>query len=220
MALTLGISSLVAMSSSLLTSGVGEILSSLFSEKVIDTGISADVAVVLLVISIILSVAGTACAMIPHIPGSVGSLLGTAIVTAVHPTWFTLVMLLLMAMLLVIVQVIDYFMPAIMAKMGGGGKLAVVLATIGLFVAPLIGTVTLPGLGTISGVIIGPFIGALIGAFIDLKGWESWKASLHALKASVFTVLSVFAGKVMKLLLCLIMLAVCIVCCIIYFATK
>lgn len=210
----------IGLLESSLASDAADFFKTFFSETIADVQIDPDMAVVLFVIAAVLSVAGVVCSVIPHVPGSLMSLVSTAIVTAIHPSWFMVLMLLFVAVLLILVQVLDYIMPGLMAKAGGGGKLSMALATVGLFVGFMVGTIGIPVLGNVSGAIVGPFVGGFVGAFFETKAWKSWAAVGTSFKVAFYTMLSIFAGKLARLLLCLMMLGACITCCIIHYITK
>jgi uncharacterized protein YqgC (DUF456 family) len=89
----------------------------------------------------------------------------------------------------VVIQILDYFIPAWGTKKFGGTKYGVWGSTIGLFVGLFMGPL---------GIVIGPFIGAVIGEYYKNKNWDT------ALHAGIGSFLGFLAGTIIKIILCIV----------------
>ena len=146
---------------------------------------------VLLVISIIFLIAGLLGCILPVLPGPPLSFLAIVFVHFTRFADFSTGQFVFLGALAIIVQVLDYIVPAWGTKKFGGTKAGAAGSIIGL----IAGILFLPafgpfGLFTILG---GPFLGALIGE--KITGQESDKA----LRAAFGSFVGFLAGTVMKL---------------------
>lgn len=151
-------------------------------------------------IDIILVIAGALCmilglagCIIPIIPACPLSYLGYFLLHCTSTIQFSPKQLLLWALLVIVVQAMDYVFPIIGAKKMGGSKAGSWGCTIGMLVGMFIGPV---------GIILGPFMGAIVGELID--GKEASKAFV----AGVGSFLGFLAGTISKLIVSVALLVV------------
>lgn len=153
--------------------------------------------IALLVIALILIVTGIVGSALPVLPGPPISFIGLMLLYFVGPAysvslWFTIPL----GIITLAISILDYFLPSIGATYFGGTKYGSWGSNIGL----VIGVFT-SWLGP-WGIIIGPFLGALIG---ELIGGKELK---FALKSATGSFLGFLTGTFMKIILCLLILAV------------
>jgi uncharacterized protein YqgC (DUF456 family) len=108
----------------------------------------------------------------------------------------------------VVIQILDYFIPAWGTKKFGGTKYGVWGSTIGLFVGLFMGPL---------GIVIGPFIGAVLGELIyfnrhpqtTLSETEQNKNSNfnRALRAGFGSFIGLLTGTLIKVICCGVMIA-------------
>lgn len=140
----------------------------------------------LAIAAILLAVIGAAGCIVPVLPGvvlSYGGLLcaffreGSTLSTTLIWIWLVVV---------VIVSLVDYFLPAYMTKIFGGSRPATIGATIGavcgFFFGPL-------------GIIVGPFFGAVIGELMNQRDDLN-----RAIKVGLGSFLSFIVGTGIKLI--------------------
>ena len=151
--------------------------------------------VFLIITAIVCSVAGVAGCIIPIIPGPVLSFLavlcaylckGSDIATAELWMWLAVT---------AAVTVMDYILPAYMARWFGGTK----AGTRGAFVGMIVGMIFF----NIPGVIFGPFVGAVAGELL-----HDSSDGAHALKVGFGSFLSFIVGTGVKLVASVWMLTV------------
>ena len=144
----------------------------------------------LLVIAFLFLAASFAGSIIPGLPGVPLAYIGLWIAQATDRVDFSWQTLLIYGIVTVLVQVLDYIVPAWGTKKYGGTKYGVVGSIIGVFVGL--------GFGFI-GVIVGPLVGAIIGELINGKEIE------EAVKAGWGSFIGILFGVVIKLICCGIM---------------
>ena len=147
--------------------------------------------ILLLIIAILLLVLGFLGCLLPVLPGPPLSYAALVIIHFTRYADFEISTFLYLGLLTIIVQALDYIVPAWGVKRFGGsrqGAWGSMLGLIaGLFFLPAIGPF---GIITILG---GPFIGALIGEKIAGKDLNI------AIRAAFGSFIGFFAGTVMKL---------------------
>ena len=144
--------------------------------------------VLLIVISFLLIIVGLLGCILPVLPGAPLAYAGLLLAYLTDNVEFSVVQLACWLLLVVILQVLDYFTPMLGSKYTGGseyGNRGSIAGTIlGLFFMPW-------------GIIVGPFAGAVIGEL--LVGRELPKA----LKAGLGTFFGVVLGVILKVFICL-----------------
>ena len=110
--------------------------------------------VVLVVLAAVCILIGIAGCILPVLPGVPLAYVGLLLLHASSYADFSLTFLLLWGAAVVVVQLLDYFIPAWGAKRFGGTKWGIWGSTIGVLVGIFLGP---------WGIVLGPFIGAVIG---------------------------------------------------------
>lgn len=137
--------------------------------------------IVLGVICLLVSLVGTIVPVLPGVPlGYVGLLL----LQATDKVQFSTPFLLIWAAVVVVIQLMDTFLPVWTTKWSGGSKAGVLGSTIGLFVGFFFAPI---------GIVAGPFVGALVGELM------AGKAFVSALKSGGASLLGFLGGIIIKL---------------------
>lgn len=142
--------------------------------------------IALIIAGIVLLIAGIAGSFLPVIPGPPLSYLALLLLHFTSFKAFSTDFLIIMAVVVVILTVLDYMVPAWGATKFGGTKYGAWGSTIGL----IIGIVAMGPFG----IVIGPFLGAYLGETI------AGSDSKRAFKAALGSFLGFVAGTVMKLI--------------------
>lgn len=144
---------------------------------------------------ILLIALGAACLLIgligcivPVLPGPPLAFVALVLLHLTDKVQFTITQLIIWLIIVVVVQLIDYFIPTYGTKKLGGTRWGVW----GCFFGTLIGLFVFPPWG----VILGPFIGAVAGELL------AGKATHHALKAGLGAFLGFMAGTLLKFVTC------------------
>lgn len=140
---------------------------------------------------ILLVLLGIAGSLLPALPGPPIAFAGLLLQQLREPNPFTTSFLLIWLVVVLVVVVLDYYVPIWGTKKFGGSKYGMWGCTLGFLLAFWIGP---------WGMIIGPFIGALIGELIARKTGQ------QALRAAFGAFLGFLAGSLIKLIVCGIML--------------
>ncbi|WP_405373431.1 DUF456 domain-containing protein, partial [Pseudobutyrivibrio sp.] len=125
--------------------------------------------------------------IVPGLPGTPIAYLGLWIAQATERVDFSWQFLLVWGIVMVVVSVLDYVVPAWGTKHYGGTKYGVWGSTLGVFVGLFFGA---------AGVILGPLVGAVLGEML------SGKALAEALKAGWGSFVGILFGTVIKLICC------------------
>jgi uncharacterized protein len=145
---------------------------------------------VIIILGIILIVAGLAGSLLPALPGPPLAFAGLLLQQLRNPDPFTTRFLLGWLAIVIIVTVLDYYIPIWGTKKFGGSKYGMWGCTIGFLLAFWMGPL---------GVIIGPFIGAFIGELIANKTQQ------QALRAAFGAFLGFLGGSAIKIMVCVVM---------------
>lgn len=141
----------------------------------------------LLIVAGLFMLLGIIGCVIPGLPGTPIAYAGLWIAQATERVDFSWQMLLIWGLVVIIVQVLDYVVPAWGTKHYGGTKYGVWGSIIGVFAGLFFGAV---------GVILGPLVGAVIGELIGGKEVE------EALKAGWGSFIGLLCGVIIKLVCC------------------
>ena len=138
-------------------------------------------------------VLGLLGAVVPMLPGPPLSFIGLLLMQWSGYGTFSITFLWIWAGITVVVTVMDYILPSLMAKQFGGSR----AAAIGSFVGLVVGIFLFPPWG----MILGPFLGALVGELIhnNMKGGKALVVALGAF-------LSFIVGAGAKLIVSAVML--------------
>lgn len=163
--------------------------------------------IILGAICLLLGIIGCVAPVLPGVPLSYVGLLLLHFTDRVQFSWQFLT---IWAVIVVVIQMLDYFIPAWGTKKFGGSKYGVWGSTIGLVVGLFMGP---------WGIIIGPFLGAVVGELIyfnrhpqttlneteqSLNNVEQKKNSNlnRALRAGLGSFIGLLTGTILKLICC------------------
>jgi len=154
--------------------------------------------IALIILAFILLLTGIIGAIVPVLPGPPLSFIGLLLLYWSGYSGFTPVFLWIWAGITVLITVLDYILPSLLARQFGGSR----AASIGSFLGLIAGIFFYPPWG----IIIGSFIGALVGELIHNNNNRT-----QALKAAFGAFLAFIAGSGIKLIASSIMLYYAIV---------
>lgn len=149
-------------------------------------------------ILLILGIIGCVVPVIPGVPLAYLGLLCAHWTERAHLDWYELV---IWGLIVLVVQLLDYIVPAWGTKQLGGSRWGVWGSTLGLLIGLFFGFL---------GIIIGPFVGALIGELlyvnfhpkkklIDVSKKEKFK---RAFIAGLGSFIGLLVGTIIKLICC------------------
>ncbi|MDD3195960.1 MAG: DUF456 domain-containing protein [Paludibacter sp.] len=141
--------------------------------------------VVIIILSAILLLIGIAGSLLPVLPGLPLSYLGILLLHFATDYDFSITFLVVWAVLILLLQLLDYYVPIWGTRRYGGSKKGVWGSTVGLLVGFFMGP---------WGIILGPFIGAFIGERLSHKDIQ------RSLQAAVGSFVGIFFGAVLKLI--------------------
>lgn len=143
--------------------------------------------ILLITLGILCLIIGLAGCLLPVIPGTPIAYTGLLLLHFTDKVHFTTSQLLIWLFIVILLQVLDYFIPMLGSKYSGGSR----WGTRGCFIGTLAGLFFMPW-----GIILGPFLGAFIGEL--LGGRET----SQALKSGFGSVLGFVFGTVLKCAVC------------------
>lgn len=145
----------------------------------------------LLVIAFLFMLVGIIGCIVPGLPGTPISYIGLWIAQATDTVDFSWQFMLIWGIVVIVITLLDYVVPAWGTKRYGGSKWGVWGSTIGVFVGLFFGA---------AGVILGPLVGAILGELV------SGKQLNDALKAGWGSFIGILFSTVLKLIACGLML--------------
>ena len=155
------------------------------------------VLIILGAICLLVGIAGCILPVLPGVPLAYGGLVLLHFTDKVDFFWQFLT---IWGVVTVVVQVLDYFIPAWGTKKFGGSKWGVWGSTIGLFIGLVMGPM---------GIVIGPFIGAVIGELMYFNQHPQTNDAQapnsnfnQALRAGFGSFIGLLAGTLLKLVCC------------------
>lgn len=164
--------------------------------------------VLLIILGAICLLLGLIGCVAPVLPGVPLSYLGLLLLHFTDRVQFSWQFLVVWGVVVVVIQILDYFIPAWGTKKFGGTKYGVWGSTIGLFVGLFMGPL---------GIVVGPFIGAVLGELIyfnrhpqtTLSETEQNKNSNfnRALRAGFGSFIGLLTGTLIKVICCGVMIA-------------
>lgn len=143
--------------------------------------------ILLIILGALCLITGLAGCFLPAIPGPPVAYAGLLLLHFTAQAQFSTTQLLLWLLAVVIVQVLDYFVPMLGSKYSGGTR----WGTRGCLAGTVIGLFFMPW-----GIVLGPFLGAFAGEL--LGGREA----AQALKSGLGSLLGFLFGTVLKCMLC------------------
>lgn len=144
--------------------------------------------IVWIVLGALCLLVGLAGCFLPALPGPPLAYVGMLLLHITERVQFTVSQLVVWAILVIVVQVLDYFTPLIGTKYGGGSK----WGNRGCIAGTVIGMFFFPPWG----IILGPLVGAIAG---ELLGG---KLTHEALRAGLGAFVGFLLGVVIKVSLC------------------
>ena len=147
--------------------------------------------IALIIFGIIFIIVGCVGCVIPALPGLPVSYLGILFLHFTSKVSFSPLFLISWAIIVIIAQILDYYVPIWGTKKFGGGNKGAWGSTIGV----IFGTCIMPPLG----IIIFPFVGAVIGELFNGKEFSV------ALKAGFGSFIGFLAGTIIKLVVAVIL---------------
>ena len=161
--------------------------------------------IVLIILGALCLLAGLVGCVAPVLPGVPLSYLGLLLLHWTDRAQFTWQFLTIWAVIVVVIQVLDYLIPAWGTKKFGGTKYGVWGSTIGLFAGFFLGPL---------GIIIGPFVGAVLGELIyfnrhpqAIPAQDKKTRFNRALRAGFGSFIGLLAGTLIKVICCGVMIA-------------
>ena len=164
--------------------------------------------ILLIILGAICLLLGLIGCVAPVLPGVPLSYLGILLLHFTDRVQFSWQFLVVWGVVVVVIQILDYFIPAWGTKKFGGTKYGVWGSTIGLFVGLFMGPL---------GIVVGPFIGAVLGELIyfnrhpqtTLSETEQNKNSNfnRALRAGFGSFIGLLTGTLIKVICCGVMIA-------------
>lgn len=161
--------------------------------------------IVLIILGAICLLLGLIGCVAPVVPGVPLSYLGLLLLHWTERVQFSWQFLVVWGVIVVVIQILDYVIPAWGTKRFGGTKYGVWGSTIGLFAGFFMGPL---------GIIIGPFIGAVVGELIYFNRYpqdivEQTKNTRfnRALRAGFGSFIGLLAGTLVKVICCGVMIA-------------
>ena len=145
---------------------------------------------VLIVIGVILLIGGIAGCIVPFIPGPPLAYCSLIVLQLTHFHSFTYNFLIVWAIVVLIVTLLDYYVPIWGTKRFGGTKGGTYGATVGLVLGVFLSPI---------GILVGPLLGAFFGEIVNKQNVRT--ASLSAIGAFA----GFLAGTFVKFIICGVM---------------
>ena len=143
--------------------------------------------ILFIIIGILCLLTGLAGCFLPVIPGPPVAYLGLVLLHFTDKVQYTTTQLIVWLLIVLVVQVLDYFTPMLGSKYSGGSR----WGNWGCIIGTLIGLLFLPW-----GVIFGPFLGAVIGELLGNKEFS------QALRSGVGSLIGFLLGTFLKFVVC------------------
>ena len=140
------------------------------------------------ILSILCLVTALIGCVFPAVPGPPIAYLGLLLLHMTDQVQFTTSQLIVWAIIVLIITLLDSFIPMLGTKYSKGTK----WGSRGSFVGTIVGMFFLPW-----GIILGPFLGALIGELLGNQSVE------QALRSGIGSLIGFLLGTFLKLVLCL-----------------
>lgn len=159
--------------------------------------------ILLIILGAICLLVGIIGCVAPVLPGVPLAYLGLLLLHWTERVQFSWQFLTLWAVIVIVIQVLDYFIPAWGTKRFGGTKWGVWGSTIGLLVGLFMGPM---------GIIVGPFVGAVLGELLyfnrhpqvleSTDGIAKNSRFNRALRAGFGSFIGLLTGTILKLICC------------------
>lgn len=143
--------------------------------------------ILLIILGAICMIIGLAGCILPMIPGPPVAYAGLLLLHFTERAQFTTAQLLTWLFIIILLQVLDYFIPMLGSKYSGGSR----WGTRGCLIGTVAGLFFMPW-----GIILGPFLGAFLGELLGgRKTGQALKSGLGSLFGFLF-------GTVLKCIVC------------------
>lgn len=152
--------------------------------------------ILLIILGFVCILTGLAGSILPALPGPPISYLGLLLIHFTSYADFSSTQLIMWAVLVIIVQILDFIIPSIGTKKFGGSNYGIWGCNIGVVVGMFAGAF---------GIILGPFLGAVIGELIKTNDIN------RSLKAGFGAFLGFIAGLFSKFIIVIYFLAQAII---------
>ena len=143
--------------------------------------------IILIILGVLCLITGLMGCILPFLPGPPVAYLGLVLLHFTDKVQYTTTQLIVWLLIVVVVQILDYFTPMLGSKYSGGSK----WGNWGCIIGTLIGLLFLPW-----GVIFGPFLGAVVGELIGNKEFS------QALRSGVGSLIVFLLGTFLKFAVC------------------
>lgn len=143
--------------------------------------------ILLIILGVLCLIIGLLDCIVPMLPGPPISYLGLVLLHFTDKVQFSHGQLFIWLLVIIVIQILDYFVPMLGSKYTGGSK----WGTRGCLIGTILGLFFLPW-----GILLGPFLGAFIG---ELMGG---RATIDALASGIGSMLGFFFGTVLKCVVC------------------
>ncbi|MBK5720268.1 DUF456 domain-containing protein [Dysgonomonas sp. Marseille-P4677] len=147
--------------------------------------------IILIILGAAFIIIGILGCVLPVLPGVPLSYIGIVLLHLTTRVEFSTTFLVLWGLIVIAVQILDYYIPIWGTQKLGGGKKGAWGSAIGI----VVGMFIIPPWG----IIIFPFVGAVIGELMDEKEFKI------ALKAGLGAFLGFVAGTIMKLVVAIVL---------------
>lgn len=152
--------------------------------------------VLLIILGFLCILLGLVGSILPALPGPPLSYVGMLLIHFTDKVDFTVTQLIVWAILIVLIQILDFVIPSIGTKKFGGSNYGVwgcnIGVVVGLFAGPL-------------GIVLGPFVGAVIGELFKTGDMRL------SLRAGFGAFLGFLAGTFVKIVIVLYLLVAAII---------
>ena len=143
--------------------------------------------IILIILGVLCLITGLMGGILPFLPGPPVAYLGLVLLHFTDKVQYTTTQLIVWLLIVLVVQVLDYFTPMLGSKYSGGSR----WGNWGCIIGTLIGLLFLPW-----GVIFGPFLGAVIGELLGNKEFS------QALRSGVGSLIGFLLGTFLKFVVC------------------
>lgn len=143
--------------------------------------------IILIILGVLCLITGLMGCILPFLPGPPVAYLGLVLLHFTDKVQYTTTQLIVWLLIVLVVQVLDYFTPMLGSKYSGGSR----WGNWGCIIGTLIGLLFLPW-----GVIFGPFLGAVIGELLGNKEFS------QALRSGVGSLIGFLLGTFLKFVVC------------------
>lgn len=143
--------------------------------------------IILIILGVLCLITGLMWCILPFLPGPPVAYLGLVLLHFTDKVQYTTTQLIVWLLIVLVVQVLDYFTPMLGSKYSGGSR----WGNWGCIIGTLIGLLFLPW-----GVIFGPFLGAVIGELLGNKEFS------QALRSGVGSLIGFLLGTFLKFVVC------------------